>query len=442
MTLMEVLITLLILCGGCLAAFAAFAGFGRAAARAELQTALTSIAQREIEKLRPVPFARLGLSSAPAAGVSPGSPASSQTVVLGGVVAPGPERVAYRGVTGRVYRFVTWQAQTCVAARTAIARELANRSGQSQAAAEAALGDLCPNHTQAKRLTVVVAPDAVRGRVRRPIVMSTVVADRDGLLKIVGTTPQALQVDPSQIVDGVQQDDTGPGSVYASVTSQTIELTDTPCGSSSRATPSSHDTRDTGRAGASCGTTGAPDLMTAAKSPLGESAAVRDFSKEITRPAAGGLALLRDDRDGTCAAELAYTSAEAPVRKRSLHAWATPPTTAQAETAPAAGRATVSLWTQTATGVDAVGRLCLVLRRYSTGAVIGSADYQLPSWPGEPTRLTVSFDLAHAVLPVGERLVLTARAPRSGGADLQIVYDHPSYESSLTLSMVQGKELR
>jgi hypothetical protein len=151
---------------------------------------------------------------------------------------------------------------------------------------------------------------------------------------------------------------------------------------------------------------------------------------------------MRDDRDNACSSELGYSSSDASVRMHSLHAWATPAITVPAETAPSAGRATAVLWTSTALGVDKPARLCLVLRRYSTGDVIGSADYQLPAWPGQTTQLSVSFDLAHVVLPVGERLVLTARVPQSSGADVELLYDNPAYPSALTLSMVQGKELK
>jgi hypothetical protein len=169
---------------------------------------------------------------------------------------------------------------------------------------------------------------------------------------------------------------------------------------------------------------------------------VRDFSTDLTRPAAGGLVVMRDDRAGSCTAagSVGYTSSEGSIRKRSLHTWATAPAASSFEIPATGARGTVTLWTATATGTEGPARLCVVVRRSSTGAVVGFTDYSLPQWPSEPTQLTMAFDLAGATLAAGERLLLTVRVPSDSGRDLQLLYGQPARASNLTVTTTAGKE--
>jgi hypothetical protein len=153
---------------------------------------------------------------------------------------------------------------------------------------------------------------------------------------------------------------------------------------------------------------------------------------------------MRDDRAGNCtdATSTTYSSAEATTRRYSVHTWATPASTAAFHTASTGGRGVLSIWTRTAdTGVHP-GRLCVVVRQMSTGTVLGSADFSLTRWPTDPSELAIAFDLQSASLPVGERLLVTLRTPKDSGADIQLLYDHPAYQSRLTLTTDVGKEFK
>jgi hypothetical protein len=243
----------------------------------------------------------------------------------------------------------------------------------------------------------------------------------------------------------VQQAPASPGGGPApAVSSRALQLYDTRCDASTRAAPTTHASHDSARAGAVCSGAGRPDLMGPAAVPGASSDPLHDFSDEVTRPANGGLVLMRDDRAGTCTdpAGLGYAPADAPERKRSIHTWSTPPSTAPFETPVTGGRGSVTRWTGTAAAQEAPGRLCVVVQRAATGEVLGSADFRLPSWPAEPARLTVAFDLARQTFAAGERVLLTLRCPQDSGGDLQLLYDHPAYAANLTLSSPAGKEFR
>jgi hypothetical protein len=200
------------------------------------------------------------------------------------------------------------------------------------------------------------------------------------------------------------------------------------------------------QAGSACasGSAGRPDLMSTAPIAGAPADPVHDQSTDVTRNAAGGRVLMRDDRAGGCAdpGTVDYAPSEADVRKYAAHSWATPATTVPSETATTGGRAVVSLWTQSADQAAHPGRLCVVLRRQSTGAVLGQADFDLMNWPSAPTQLSIAFDLAHATLPAGERLLLSLRVPSDSGADVGVLFDHPSYQSRLTITSAIGKELK
>jgi hypothetical protein len=229
------------------------------------------------------------------------------------------------------------------------------------------------------------------------------------------------------------------------VSSQSLALTDTRCSSPVRVAPTDHTTRDTSQAGFTCSASGpAPTLLTLAPVTGAASDPVRDFSSDITRAATGGLAMLRDTAAGACtdATNLVYTNAETAQRSRSIHTWATTVPASPYETPTSGGRASLTLWSSTADGLPHKGRLCITLRRASTGTVIGASDFQLATWPDTPTELTTAFDLDHVALPAGERLLLTIRVPADSGTDIRILYDHVKYASALGLTTIAGKELK
>jgi Tfp pilus assembly protein PilV len=445
MTLIEVVITVLVLTTGLLVTLSVFSEMGRATYVAQRKAVLISMAQREMERLRVLPYANIGLSTA----VPNGAPSRCRTtcpnepLVSGGVIHPGGEDFEVKGVTGTIYRYVTWRAQSCPALNATVATQLGSGWGQSQASVQAAIGNLCPGSQQTKRITIVVtASDVVN--YTGPVRLSTVASDPDSSILASGNY-SGLKVNTQAIVDQTNNASVpSPTDVYDALASQSFNLTDTPCSFSTRQAPGSgHNSHDTSRTDSSdCTGVTQTDLMTPNPITGLVTDPLPDLSKEVSRSAVGGLALTRDDRAGACNEELKYAVPDGNRRKRSVHTWTTKAPTQLWETPGSAGRATLTFWTQTASAQQLPGRLCVTAWRANTGQVLGTTDYQLPAWPSSPTQLAVSFDLSHATVPAGERLMLTVRVPSDSGADLLMLYDHPGYQSSLQITTKQGLEIR
>jgi hypothetical protein len=99
------------------------------------------------------------------------------------------------------------------------------------------------------------------------------------------------------------------------------------------------------------------------------------------------------------------------------------------------------MWTQRAHRAVSPGRLCVKVWKLSTQEVLGVADYELPEWPQAPTQLAIAFDLDHAALAAGDRLMVSLFTHAGSGDDLVVHYDHPAYQSALTVAMATGHEL-
>jgi hypothetical protein len=224
---------------------------------------------------------------------------------------------------------------------------------------------------------------------------------------------------------------------------QPLYLYDTRCDQSSRQSPSNHATRDTSQAGFNCTSSGpAPTLMGLGALPAG-GGNPPDFSTDVTRNAAGGFIFMRDNQAGTCTdpTNLVYADTDADRRQHSIKTWATKPVPSGGSVVvpTSGGRASLTLWTATADGSDGPGRLCVTLRRSTNGTVIGSADFRLANWPASPTQLVTAFDLSGVTLSPSERLLLTLRVPSDSGSDIQLLYDHGSYPSNLTVTTTAGQ---
>jgi prepilin-type N-terminal cleavage/methylation domain-containing protein len=442
MTLIEVLVTILVVSVGTLATLGSFTEFSQAARKSQQRAVLVSLAQQQLEALRPTPYAQLGLASAPTAAAAVEAPrtgpSADEPLATGGVVRPGGDAFDVQGVKGRIYRYVTWRDQACPAVTTAVQTQLANDLGSTSASISASLPDLCPGTSRTKRLTVAVVP-VTGGKAGSPVRLSTVAADPAAATPVLATAGLKLQPLVQAAVGGAS-------APVPTTVQQAFQLTDTRCDASVRATPADHATHNSAQGGATCssGATGRPDLMTQAAIPGAATDAVPDFSTDVTRAAPGGLALVRDDRAGSCTdpAAMDYTSGDAATRRYSVHSWATAASTAAFETPASGGRGVLSLWTSTADRAAHPGRVCIVVRRMSTGAVLGAADFTLGHWPTEPTELSMGFDLAHVAMPAGERLLVTLRVPKDSGADLDLLYDHAAHQSRLTVTTAVGKEFK
>lgn len=441
MTLIEVSITILVICTGTLATLGAYVHFSGATNRARERAVLISVAQREMELLRPLTFTKLALSKAPVPLAATEAPlsgdAASEPVVTGGVVDPGGQEFTYRGARMRVYRYVTRRALNCGTLTTKVSGQLTTRFGVD---ASASVPNLCSaaGVSFTKRLTIVAVPIDDDGATARGVRLTTIVQDPTTVTPAaVNSAGLALKRATAAVA--------GTPTPSAPPVTQTLALTDTRCSETSRSAPSTHATRDTAQAGWTCGVSGAAPTLMTLSSALGATVdPIRDFSTDVTRAAQGGLAMLRDDRAGcgTSSDNFVYTNAEAATRRFSIHQWATrPPASGTLETPDSGGRASATLWLSTADGETHPGRVCITLRRSSTGAVIGSTDLALASFPQEATELTAAFDIVHVTLSAGEYLVLTVRVPGDSGTDVRLLYDHAKYPSTLAVTLKSGKVL-
>lgn len=449
-TIIEVLVAVFVLTIGIVATLGVLTAADNATSVAQQKAALVSVAQGELEELRTVPYADAGLRSAPPPSADTEAPrrgpAASEQLVLGGTIDPGPVPVSFEGVRAKAYRYVTWRAQDCALVNATLPGRLADQLGIALAEVQAAItSDLCPGEQDTKRLTVVIVPtQAPSGSgLRTPVQTSTLLADPDA------TTTGA---DAGLKVESGSSGDGGGGGASQEASEQTFHLYDTPCSSNDRqpvAAP--HATHDTGRVGATCAGATPPDLMGSTPIPGSAGESERhserehhglDYSSDLARHEPEGLALKRDDRQGSCAAERAYAAADATPRRWSIHSWATPPAGVEAETARSNPRATVTFWTRTVDEVEGSGRVCVVLERASDGFVLGARDYQLANWPDEWTQLAVNFGIEHVTLAPGDRLVLRVRNTPGSDNDLELLYDDASAPSSLAVAMRTGKEIR
>jgi Tfp pilus assembly protein PilV len=441
MTLIETLVTIMVITGGLLVTLGVFSQMGRATYVAQRKTVLISMAQREMERLRVLPYDQIGQTSAmPASAPARCRDACpAERTVDGGLINPGGETFQVQGVTGTIYRYVTWRVQACPVLNATVATDLSNEWGQSQTEVQAAVGDLCPGTEQTKRITIVVSSSDVV-KFTGPVRLSTVVADPKSSFLASGNS-NGLQVDQTALINQANAS-SAPPDPYASLTTQSFNLTDTRCELSTRQAPGSgHVSHDTsGPGNSTCTGSSQADLMTTGAITGLVTDALPDLSQEVSRAAVGGRALARDDRAGACD-QLSYTGSDTARRKRSVHSWASKSPGQTWETPDSGGRATLTFWSQVASAQELPGRLCVTAWRSGTGQVLGSIDYKLPAWPSEPTELAISFDLAHVVVPAGERLMLTLRTPSDSGSDLLLLYDHPGYQTSLAITTKMGKEI-
>jgi type II secretory pathway pseudopilin PulG len=441
-TLVEVLVAWSVLLFAIVGTLHAFAGAQRGTSKAEQRGSMVVVAQRELERLRGLPYAQIGMSPLP--GASAEAPRTglqaAETLVDGGSVDPGPTPFSSGGVSGRIYRYVTWRQQSCPLLTAKVGTEIDTQAGVSGGASAAAeLADLCPGSQHTKRVVVAVVADdpAKPGRPLIPVRAHTIVSDpASGVIP----NPVALAVDRSAEAAATGQ--TAQDALYENSTTQTLYLYDTPCSSVTRQPQGGdHATHDTGRKDHHCGSGSGlvPDLMGLTAPPDGESA--NDYSSDLLRSPADGLALKRDDRSGTCTQEIPYEPSDAEPRKWSVHRWSTRPFSGAVQTLMQGGRATLTLWSHTVGGVAGAGRLCVILRRPSNGEVLGVSDFQLAHWPTTSTQLAISFDLAHATLAAGERLTLIVRNHPDSDHDLELMYDRDDTPAALTLTMTAGQEI-
>ena len=428
-TLIEVLIAVTVLSFGVAATIRAFGAAGRTTLSSQAQQVAVQQAQAELERIAVLPYGELALTETPLSSGDPHNPgykvSGSSFTVRSGLsealvltagegaaprVVPGPETFAVGTgggtITGKVYRYVSWRDESCPLS-------------------------LCEGTENTKRLTVAATVDApTRTDSRPPVWVSTIIADP-------ATAPPGSQAPPGGNPDG-----------GAPVTAQSFYLYDTPCSAGSRQAQSgSHPVRDTASHGPDpadnsvCehpSTEHQPDLMAPSAPPGGTSTPLFEYSSDLAGVYDGGLATVKAGSDCAHSYDAADAANPQVPSKWSVHAWSTGPL---AQAYHLDGQVTLSLFTATVGGQAGSGRLCATLidrgvaDGMPTDTVIGTATYDLASWPRTVRRVTFTFHLPDAAdVPSGHRVVLALHAHGASTHDLLFLYDHPLYPSLLEVA--------
>lgn len=429
-TLIEVLIAVTVMSIGVAATMRAFGAAGRTTLSAQAQQVAVQQAQAELERISTLPYGELAMTAAPPSSSDPRDPGYqvsgslfsvraglSEPLVMtaseGSVarVEPGPEPFAVGTgggtITGHVYRYVSWRDESCPLS-------------------------LCEGDENTKRVTVAATVDApFRSDSRPPVWVSTIVADP-------ATAPPGEQAPPGG----------NPGGGGAPVTAQSFYLYDTPCSFTARQPQSGgHPVRDTASRGpdpddnSTCehpSTARQPDLMAPSAPPGDQSTPLYEYSSDLAGTYDGGLATMKAGSECASSYDAADAADTQVPSKWSVHAWSTGPLPQPYHLD---GQVTLSLFTASVGGSAGSGRLCATLIDRSvsggipTDTVIGSATYDLASWPRTTRRVTFTFNLASAAdLAAGNRLVLALHAHGASSQDLLFVYDHPLYPSLLEVA--------
>jgi prepilin-type N-terminal cleavage/methylation domain-containing protein len=428
-TLIEVLIAVTVMSVGVAATMRVFGAAGRTTVRAQQQEVAVHQAQAEADRLGALPYGELALTSAPLSSSDPMDPGYkvsgsnfavrpdlSEALVLApgpGATArvdPGPEDFAVgtggATIVGAIHRYVTWRDESCPL-------------------------QLCEGEQNTKRVIVAVTLIPLPGTAAgAPVWVSTIVVDPD-------TAPPGSQAPPGG----------GPGGGDP-VTADSFYLYDTPCGQGTRQPQSGgHSTRDTASAGAAAADNSTcehpepdhqPDLMGGSAPPGDSNTPVYEYSADLAGDYLGGLAMV--NAGTSCARSYPAANANDPEgpSKWSVHAWSTG---AMPQIYQLDGQVTLSLFTSTLGGASGSGRLCATLMdRAVTGGVttdrvLGSAVYDLASWPLSMRRVTFTFNLTQAdAVPAGNRLVLALHLREESAHDVAFLYDHPLYPSLLEVA--------
>jgi prepilin-type N-terminal cleavage/methylation domain-containing protein len=181
-TLVEMLVAMFVLAIGIVATIGVFGSSKGVSVVAQRHEAAVHQGQREIERLRSLTYSQLGLTALPAVAdrlesdptkigyyngssfvAKTGSAAEQLAVLDAGhasyAVDPTPATftVGVAGISGKVYRYVTYRPENC------------GTDGAGQ--------ELCPGNEDTKRVTVAVTMNSTGGRpgLQRPVWLSSVV---------------------------------------------------------------------------------------------------------------------------------------------------------------------------------------------------------------------------------------------------------------------------
>ena len=394
--------------------------------QSELKESAVHRAEREIDRIQALGFKKVAhptgtafslsgdpLASRIVAGTDPrfkwdrSSDATSEPLATAptGTVQLGPTAWNDGRFSGNVYRFVTW--------------------ADDGACSDALLAPLCPNSRNYKRVTVVVTSEGFDDPVK-PVWFSALVSDPDdGPLDAV-TAPVTECLDdlgePRECVNRLTD------------TVRSLFLTDTPATSDLRQPISGSHTTHPTITGVLCGVLvvlcpPTPDLLGDDPPPLLAGDILPPLFKYSTDVSGGytGGRVLR--KDTSCSGT--------PTRDNTKGGFwtARPETAARILT----GDAGMSIFTHTLDNVPAAVTLCIavynvpgnLLNLVSLGSAteIGRASYPRSSWPTQPTRVSFPFEFrtTNYTIPAGNRIGVRLWVANTSGADIAVIYDHPTY---------------
>jgi len=420
MTVVEVVVAGMILVIGSVGVFGMVDAATRSTFRAEQSQTLNNVLQREVEKLREMPYDELALSSLPSHESGENNPNSRvsgsefmtrrsgavpRTLLLEGAVNPGPEPFEVEDVKGTIYRYVVRDAEFL------------------------------------KRVIVVAKLDATAS----------------------GGAGRRYQEIQSQIVDPEAKavESPGPTPGGATVTTWPLWLTDTTCDAevpvpaSEREDHLAHNTRgDCGDGMKTGNEPGAPDLLWLEAPELADESPVHDYATdvepEVEPDRDKGLQIMLGAECGAMPATEVRTEADADATMfQQLHKWVTPPIDS-ADLA-LTGEGTLSIWTQSIEhGVYPV-TVCIWLLVREEGAdtalpqVLESlpyTTYSKSSWPSTGwVQLTIPLEFRNpdgsgGEIPLAEGsrigLAISVKAGENTSG-IQTLYDEPSFDSRLSL---------
>jgi hypothetical protein len=319
-------------------------------------------------------------------------------------------------LSGNIYDFVTW-------------------------ATDPGCGSGCPSSADYKRVTVEVTLTGA-SEPSHPALVSTLVVDPNAAPTgfVSNGTQNPLQSPQTSCLNaqGVLAPCTNG---LGNGTPNTWFLYDTPATSTYAAPTASHTTHATVAPTGSCSggnTSGCPvpDLM-ATSQPAGTTTSpLYDYSSEQTGDSFTGGRILKTD--------VGCSSTPSTTDNTKGELWVTAPLSSSMTLT---GEGGMSLYTQTANAASASVNLCIGVYNVpgsitnlvsSPPTSLGVISYSSPTWPTVLSPISLHFDFlasgSTVTVASGHRIGLRIWIAGSGGADIAVAYDNPTYASQVELN--------
>lgn len=460
-TIVEVAVAAIILAIGALAVIGLVSTTSHNNFRAEQGQVVNDRLQQEMEAIKQLPYDQLALGSLPAHSSAANDPnarvsgaqfninasgaANVENLVFnggtspeaggpvsGGTINPGPTPFQTGSVKGNVYRYVTWEQDSAC--------------------------DNCADRWYKHVVVAVVLDQTAPGGTRAYQEIQGNAANPNAGLSNCPTGSSGC---------------TNPGGTDE--TPWTFWLTDTPCSFNNRqpivAEHATHNTLGVCSDGLHTGSTaGAPDLMFTQATPCvnggcDQPQPLYDYATDVepaqnpgqdtgvqekipTNVINGGQGCLTDIDGLTSLLTLG------PTPQYYIHKWVSPQIPTGFNDIVLDGTGELDLWTQTINGAVYPGKICIWLfRRHMSGLGVpvdtfavntGQAGsltyfpYSNSSWPhGGWAEIHIPLQFLNLTIPGGDRLGLAVAVERQGtlpGDGLQLMYDHPSFDSRVEIN--------